>query len=113
MLGFIINAVVWTPFVFFDPLVSADPVAWGFVALMGVVQVGLAYVFFSIAIKRTSALLASLIVALEPVLNPIWVALATPERPGKYAVAGGIVIVLTVVFYNIWAERQKSPETEG
>jgi len=110
MLGFMINSVLWTPFIFFDPgvaSVTADPAAWGFVVLMGVVQVGFAYVFFSVGIKRTSALLACLIVALEPVLNPIWVALFTPERPGRFAIAGGIVIVLTVVGYNIWVEKSK------
>ena len=110
MLGFLINAVVWTPFVFFDPNITSDPVAWGFVALMGIVQVGMAYVFFSVAIKRTSALLASLIVALEPVLNPVWVGLATPERPGRYAIVGGAVIILAVVGYNMWvAKENKSP----
>jgi len=109
MLGFLINSVVWLPFAFFDTGITADLVTWGFVVIMGVVQVGLAYVFFSIAIKRTSALLACLIVALEPVLNPIWVALATPERPGRYALAGGVVIILTVVGYNVWVERRGVP----
>ena len=107
MLGFMINSVIWTPFIFFDSAVlpvTVDPTAWGFVALMGIVQVGFAYVFFTLGIKRTSALLACLIVALEPVLNPIWVAMFTPERPGKFAIAGGIVIVLTVVGYNVWTE---------
>ena len=106
MLGFVINAVIWTPFVFFDGAITADPVAWGFILLTGVVQVGMAYIFFSIGIKRTSALLACLTTALEPVLNPIWVALATPERPGRFAVAGGAVIIIAIVGYNIWVERQ-------
>jgi drug/metabolite transporter (DMT)-like permease len=71
------------------------------------VQVGLAYVFFSKGIQKTPALLACLITATEPVLNPIWVALAIGEIPGPFAFAGGTVIVTTVVLYNIWLERQK------
>jgi len=106
MLGFLINAAVWTPFAFFDPGIAADIVPWAFIVLMGTVQVGLAYVFFTIGIKRTPALLASLIVALEPVLNPVWVALFHTERPGKYAIAGGVVIILAVVGYNIWVARK-------
>jgi len=102
-LGFLINAVIGLPFAFFD--VTPDPVAWGFMALLGIVQVGLAYVFFSAGIQRTPALLACLITALEPVLNPIWVALATGERPGPYALMGGAVIVTAVVAYNVWVER--------
>jgi len=112
MIGFLINTIIWTPFAFFDPNITADPVSWGFVVLMGTIQVGLAYVFFSIGIKRTSALLACLIVAIEPVLNPVWVALATPERPGRYALIGGIVIILTIVGYNIWVARNNAKQNQ-
>jgi len=106
MLGFLINAIVWTPFALFDPNITADIVPWAFVTLMGVVQVGLAYVFFTAGIKRTSALLAMLIAALEPVLNPIWVALFYPEIPGPYAIAGGTVIIVTIVIYNLWVAKR-------
>ena len=103
LLGFFINSVIGLPFVFFE--VTAEPVAWIAVTFLGIVQVGLAYVFFSAGIKKTSALLACLITAMEPVLNPVWVALATGEMPGKFAITGGIIIILTVVGYNIWAKK--------
>ena len=112
LLGFLINTVIGAPFVFAGS--TADPIAWGSVVFLGVVQVGIAYIFFSVGIKRTSALLACLITAIEPVLNPIWVALATDELPGRYAIAGGIVIVATVVCYNVWLEmkqKQKKADT--
>ena len=110
LLGFLINAVIGTPFLFFEAPVA--PSAWIAAIFLGAVQVGLAYVFFSLGIKRTPALLACLITAMEPVLNPIWVLLAglmgflpVIEAPGAYAIAGGAVIVLTVVSYNIWVEK--------
>ncbi|MDR2559875.1 MAG: DMT family transporter [Oscillospiraceae bacterium] len=108
-LGFLINAAAGLPFVFFQ--VTADFVAWIAVLFLGIVQVGFAYIFFSIGIKRTPALLACLITAMEPVLNPIWVVIATSffmaeaEIPGFFSIIGGAVIVLTVVFYNIWLEK--------
>ena len=108
MLGFLINAVIGAPFVFMG--VTADPLAWGSVVFLGLIQVGLAYVFFSIGIQATPALLACLITAMEPVLNPVWVALVTGEIPGPYAVAGGVMILLTVVLYNIWSEKSKSAQ---
>jgi len=117
MLGFIINAIIWTPFVFIDQGISfdlstwADILPWILLFIMGVVQVGLAYVFFSIGIRRTSALLAILTTALEPILNPLWVAIATPQRPGQFALLGGIVIILSIVGYNIW-ELKRTPSTE-
>ncbi|MCL2773302.1 MAG: DMT family transporter [Oscillospiraceae bacterium] len=103
-LGFMINSVIGLPFVFFQ--VTAAPIAWIAMAFLGIVQVGLAYVFFSIGIKSTPVLLACLITALEPVLNPIWVAFGTGEVPGPFALVGGVIIVATVICYNIWAARQ-------
>ena len=103
LLGFVINAVLGLPFVFFEP--AAGAVGWGAMLVLGVVQVGLAYVFFSKGIQKTPALVACLITALEPVLNPVWVALVTRERPGALAVTGGAVIIVTVVAYNLWTAR--------
>jgi len=109
-LGFLINTFIGLPFAFFE--VTADVSAWVAVIFLGVVQVGFAYIFFSKGMKRTSALLACLISTIEPILNPIWVMLAgliglLPELeiPGRLALIGGIVIILTVVGYNVWVER--------
>jgi len=109
-LGFLINTCIGMPFAFTD--VTTEVSAWVAVGFLGVVQVGFAYVFFSKGIKKTSALLACLISAIEPILNPVWVMLAgifglLPELeiPGLFALIGGIVIILTVVGYNIWVER--------
>ena len=109
-LGFVINAAIGLPFTFLD--VTAEPVAWASVIFMGIVQVGLAYVFFSIGIKSTPALLACLITALEPLLNPTWVALATGETPGPFAIIGGVVIVATVLAYNVHVEKKSSASGE-
>ena len=109
MLGFYINAVLFAPFALFDQRITAALLPWGLIILLGVVQVGLAYVLFAVGIKRTPALLACLITALEPVLNPVLVAFVTPERPGRFAIIGGVIIVATIVTYNIWAERRTSP----
>jgi drug/metabolite transporter (DMT)-like permease len=109
LLGFFINALAGLPFVFFQ--VTADLTAWIAVLFLGIVQVGLAYIFFSVGIRRTPALLACLITAMEPVLNPTLVAVAVglglvdADIPGRFAVAGGAVIVLTVICYNIWLEK--------
>ena len=116
-LGFLINSCIGLPFAVFD--VTADIVAWGAVILLGIVQVGLAYVFFSKAIKKISALLACLISTVEPILNPSWVILAgligilpETEVPGLFALMGGVIIIITVVGYNIWIEKTAEKQVE-
>ena len=114
-MGFLINTCIGMPFVFVE--VTADVGAWLAVIFLGVVQVGFAYIFFSKGMKRTSALLACLISTIEPILNPIWVMLAglaglLPELeiPGRLALIGGVIIIITVVGYNVWIERKAQVE---
>jgi len=107
-LGFLMNAAIGLPFAVFD--VTPELVPWISATFLGVVQVGVAYIFFTTGIKITPALLAGLISSMEPVLNPVWVALFTGEVPGRFALAGGCVIFVTVLSYNIWAERASRGE---
>ncbi len=66
-------------------------------AYLGIFQLGLAYLCFARGIARVPALEASLLVLLEPILNPIWTFAFTDERPGPWALAGaGVVLAATV-----------------
>lgn len=99
LLSFLINAIIGLPFAFFQ--VTPDLTAWIAISILGIVQVGISYLLFSAGIKKTTALLACLISALEPVLNPLWVTLALGIVPGIYTIIGGIIIVSTIIFYNL------------
>jgi drug/metabolite transporter (DMT)-like permease len=74
---------------------------------LGVVQLGLSYVFYSEAIKHVSALEAILIPGIEPILNPIWVFLMLGEAPGKWALVGGFVVLVSVTLRSLIAVRTK------
>ena len=102
LLGFMVNAAIGLPFIFSN--VTADAGGWTSVIVLGIIQIGLAYVFFSKGIKKTTALLACLMTAVEPLLNPLWVGLVTGEVPGLFAILGGIIIIVTMLAYNIWLE---------
>ncbi len=99
LLGHLINAAIGIPFA--AESVTFEPAAWGAIALLGIFQFGLAYVLFSIGIKLTQPISASLIATLEPLLNPIWVLLLTGEAPGVWALIGGVIVIVTVAIYNI------------
>ena len=68
------------------------------VAVMGVVQLGIPYWLFSKGLERISVQEASLIVLIEPVLNPIWVALIVGELPSGATLVGGVCIVGSLAF---------------
>ena len=71
------------------------------VILLGAVQVGLAYVFFSIGTKYTYPVTASIINALEPILNPILVALFYGETLGRLSVLGAVIVISGILYYNL------------
>jgi drug/metabolite transporter, DME family len=89
--GNLVAAAVALPFFHAGP--APAPLDWALVAYLGVFQLGLAYLCFSRGVSGTPAIEASLLVLLEPVLNPIWTFLFAGERPGPWAIAGGAVVL--------------------
>jgi drug/metabolite transporter (DMT)-like permease len=71
---------------------------------LGVMQLGVSYWLFARGSRRVPAAEASLISMLEPVCNPLWVALGTGERPGPWSIAGG-AIVLGAVALRTFAKQ--------
>ncbi len=61
---------------------------------MGAVQLGLPYFFFSKGLLTVPLQEAALIALIEPVLNPLWVALTVGEIPSLFTIAGGSMILL-------------------
>lgn len=75
-------------------------------AVMGVVQLGIPYFLFSKGLEKISLQEASLIVLIEPVLNPIWVALVVGEAPSTYTFIGGGIILFSLGFRALWGLRR-------
>lgn len=94
LLGNILAFVFGVPF-----MLGGLPDLTGLVAivLLGVFQLGLSYVLYSIAIKHVTALEATIITMIEPILNPIWVFLMLGETPGPWSLAGGLIILAAIV----------------
>jgi drug/metabolite transporter (DMT)-like permease len=95
---------------FFLPGPQITLVSLAAVAVLGVVQIGISAILFSFAIKRISAVQASLISIIEPVFNPVWVFLALGETPGLHAVIGGLIIILVVTIASVINASRKQPK---
>lgn len=81
-------------------------------AVMGVVQLGIPYYLFSKGLQSISVQEASLIVLIEPVLNPVWVALVVGEVPSAHTLAGGGVILFSLVLRYLWPLDRKGSHTD-
>ncbi len=112
ILGNLIAAVVAVPFMFGKAPTTSG---WIGLVLLGVLQIGLAYALFSIAIRHVTALEALLIPTLEPILNPVWVFLLLGERPGRLPIIGGCVIIAAVLLRSLgpWMTGGRRLKTEG
>jgi len=80
------------------------------VVILGAFQVGLAYVLMCIGLRTTPAVTASLISGIEPVLNPILVAVFYHETVGPLSLEGAVIVVLSVVGYNVIRGRRAAAE---
>jgi drug/metabolite transporter (DMT)-like permease len=72
---------------------------------LGVFQIGLAYVLVSRALRIVPALEASLLLLVEPVLNPVWAWLVHGERPGLAALGGGLIILAATLVLALRGAR--------
>lgn len=98
LLGNLLAAAIGLPFAIGHPL--AAPQA-GMLLFLGVVQLGIPYILYSTAIRHVTALEAVLIPMLEPILNPIWVAMAKGEVPGRWSLVGGGLVLGAVLLRGL------------
>ena len=78
------------------------------VTYLGVVQLGIAYALFTEGMARgVRSLDAGIICYIEPVLNPVWVFLVLGERPSRWALLGGAIIIVTVICHMLLDARGK------
>jgi len=83
------------------------------IVYLGVVQIGIAYTLFTVAMARgVRSLDAGIVGYVEPVLNPIWVFLATGERPTSWAILGGAIIVVAVVCHMLLEARSGKQQVD-
>jgi drug/metabolite transporter, DME family len=101
--GNLMAAAVSLPFA--RPLPSASISEWATVIYLGVFQIGVAYVFLTSAMRDLPALEASLLLLLEPVLNPVWTWLVRGEHPSGWTIVGGGVIVTATALKALYDAR--------
>jgi drug/metabolite transporter (DMT)-like permease len=110
LLGNLLTALVGLPFMF-QSMPNAK--SWVGLILLGVFQLGFSYVLYAKAIRHVTALEATLISFIEPLLNPVWVALVRGEIPGALSITGGLVVLGAVAVRSVLSSRLKSLQAEA
>jgi drug/metabolite transporter (DMT)-like permease len=92
---------IFAPFAHISDMGGAN---LGWLALLGIVQMGFGLFFLSLGARLIPAATVGLISQLEIVLGPLWVWLAGIERPSAPTIAGGIIVIGAVAL-TVTGER--------
>ena len=104
LLGNILTFLVAIPFILQG---LPDIKSLTIIAVMGVFQLGISYIFYINSLKYLSALEAILLTVVEPLLNPLWVYIFAGEKPSMYAILGGIIVVASVTARSIYVSKKR------
>lgn len=95
-------------------LLSTEPVfdfvSIGSILVLGVLQLGISYILYVRASVYCPPLACSLLAAVEPLLNPLWVLLFNGERPGVFALIGAVIVVTSVTLWCIFGQEKTVSE---
>lgn len=107
ILGHYISVFLGLPWLLKADFAAMTPKAWTALILMGIFQMGVAYLFLCVGLQTTPPVTACLLTGIEPVLNPVWVALFYGEPITFLFALGGIIVLVSVTLYEIWSSRQE------
>ena len=81
-------------------------ISLGWLSILGIFQLGFPYILYGKAIRHVSALEATLLPVLEPLLNPIWVVIIMQEQPTLLSVIGGTIVIGAITLRGIILSRR-------
>lgn len=78
------------------------------VLALGLIQQGVAQICFALGIKHVSPVTAGLISGVEPILNPVLVAVFYHELLTPLSLVGAAVVLLSILVYNYLTSKQEA-----
>ena len=109
ILGHYISVLIGLPWLLKSDFSAMTPKAWIALFVMGIFQMGFAYIFLSVGLETTPPVTACLMTGVEPVLNPIWVALFYGEPITLLFAIGGGIVLASVIVYQLWLSKHQTP----
>ena len=89
------------PFAITDPNLTwtGSNILW--VLILGVFQYGLANLLFAKFCKQINSVECSLLLTIEPIFNPIPVAIICGEMMGPMAIVGSVIVIISIALYTV------------
>ena len=110
LIGQCFTFLVGLPFVFLTKPVFTGTAVIS-ILVLGVFQLGISYILYAKAAENCPPLACSLLSALEPLLNPVWVFLFDGERPGLFALVGAVIVICSITVWTVFGQKKEETET--
>ncbi len=111
LLGHLFTAAIGIPVTFFVPTPISTPAILCILGL-GIIQLGIPYILLTLSSKNCPPLACSLLGAVEPLLNPVWVFIFSGEAPGFFALVGGVIVIVSITLWCIWQNKHPQLSAE-
>lgn len=109
MLSNMIGFAVSVPFAFFDKGIAdttSTTLIW--LAVMCIFQYSVANILYSRGCKLVSDIECALLMTVEPIFNPIPVAIFCGETMGRKALIGFVIVIAGILVYTLTSQKQKA-----
>lgn len=103
VIGNLFAFLIAAPFAF--PVTQSRPADWALIVFIGVFQIGASYALMTKGLEKVTALEASLLLLVEPVLNPVWAWLVHGETPGAWPMLGGSLVLGATTLKSVLGAR--------
>lgn len=107
IISYVISAIIGFPSLIKTDISGTAPSILLAVVALGFLQQGTAQICFSYGIKGTSPVAAGLISGIEPILNPILVAVFYREMLTPLSLVGAVIVLTSVIGYNYIESKKK------
>ncbi len=110
ILSYIITALIGLPSLIKTDIRATAPSILLAVLALGILQQGFAQICFSSGIKGTTPVAAGLISGIEPILNPVLVAVFYKEVLTPLSLVGAVIVLVSIITYNV--TEAKTPKKQ-
>ncbi|MBQ2925343.1 MAG: EamA family transporter [Ruminiclostridium sp.] len=111
ILGQVMGAVIGFPWLIQETVFTGTALAAALA--LGIFQLGVAYMFFTTGIRYASPIAASLVAGIEPILNPVLVAVVLGEMITPLSLVGGVIVFVSIMAYNIVGAKMDKKKAQA